>query len=168
MMIVLLQQKVSVKLSESIVTPQIELDEAPHTFEENSFNFTADSPAPSHDSSDPPDMEKSVRQNAKRQRERDEDDDEEEVLRFLKQRVKSMRVQQQQQQQQPASGSEPSSSHPGKYQHLAYHWADKLSSLRGEQRIFAEKLINDTFYEAEFGRLGHGCRIVPFSQVDTR
>jgi len=53
-----------------------------------------------------------------------------------------------------------------KYFHLAYHWADKLGTIQGEQRIFAEKLINDAFYEAEFGRLDHGCKIIPRSGQD--
>ncbi|TMW45330.1 hypothetical protein DOY81_009588 [Sarcophaga bullata] len=37
------------------------------------------------------------------------------------------------------------------YQHLSIHWSQKLSQLGHTQRIFAEKLINDVFFNGELG-----------------
>ena len=41
-----------------------------------------------------------------------------------------------------------------RYDYLVQNWAEKLKTLKNdEQRIVAEKLINDVLFEAELGRL---------------
>lgn len=40
-----------------------------------------------------------------------------------------------------------------------------MNSISNEQRVFAKKLINDVFYEAELNQFGHGCYIVPSART---
>lgn len=48
---------------------------------------------------------------------------------------------------------------PCRFDILGRNWAEKLKILPNDQRIYAEKLVNDVLFEAELGTLNRNCSI---------